>query len=155
MPWEYLDKLNYRYELASGLVDFKDKHVVDLCSGNTGLYNFVHPIVASYRACDIRPLSAVAEPISDDKFVRTVEHCDILCLFGYGGYEITKEPLESSTVLDSMKYLIDKFDPVIVLECVSKFVPALQEIIQPYQRQEIRTAGDDWLTDRVMFILRR
>ena len=155
MAWEYLDNLNYRYENAARLVDFTGKDVVDLCSGNTGLYDLVKDKVNSYRACDVRKLHPIVEQVSDDSFARSIEKCDILCVFGYGGFEITKEPLESPTLLSSMKYLADKYNPVVILESVTKFKPAIMDFVDNYNVEEVRTVGSDWLTDRVMYILRR
>ena len=154
MPWEYLDNMNYRYELAATSVDFAGKHVIDLFAGNAGLYPKVEHLVASYRACDVRKLHPIVEQMTDADFVPTVEKCDILCVFGYGGFEITKEPLESSTLLQSAKTLIQKFDPVVILECVTKFEPALRPMMEGYDVQTIWTSGSDWLSDRVLFILR-
>ena len=155
MPWEYLDNLNYRYENAARLVDFTGKDVVDLCSGNTGLYDLVKDKVKSYRACDVRKLHPIVEEVTDDEFSKTIDRCDILCVFGYGGYEITKEKLESPTLLSSTIYLAEKFSPIIILESVSRFEPALKDFVQKYKYEEIRTVGSDWLTDRVMYILGR
>lgn len=155
MPWEYLDNMNYRYEIAAESLDFKGKHVVDLCAGNAGLYNLVGNQVASYRACDVRKLHPVVEEMTDEAFVPTVTQCDILCVFGYGGFEITNEPLESSTLLQSAKTLMAKFDPIVILECVTKFQPALYPLMKGYHVESIWTPGSDWLSDRALFILRR
>lgn len=155
MPWEYLDNLNYRYEVAADAVDFTGKHVIDLCSGNTGLYHLVQQKVASYRACDVRKLHPIVEEMTDDLFVPTVTQCDILCVFGYGGFEITKEKLESATLTQSIRDLAKKFDPIIILECVTKFEPALRPIMEGYVVDSFWTPGSDWLSDRVLFVLRR
>ena len=155
MPWEYLDNLNYRYQIAAESVDFTGKHVIDMCSGNTGLYHLVQQQVASYRACDVRKLHPIVEEMTDAEFVPTVTQCDILCVFGYGGFEITPEPLESSTLLQSAKTLMAKFDPVVILECVTKFEPALRPLMDGYEVSSFWTSGSDWLSDRVLFVLRR
>lgn len=152
MPWEYLDTLDYRYRLVDDLIDFTGKDVIDLCSGNTGLYNLVKDKVKSYRACDVRKLHPIVEEVSDDNFIKTVDKCDILCVFGHGGYEITKESLESPTLTDSINQIIHRFNPILVLECVSRFEPIIQEITKNHKVRITRTVGADWLTDRVLYI---
>lgn len=154
MPWEYLDNLNYRYDLVAQKLDFTGKHVVDLCSGNTGLYELVKDKVASYRACDVRKLHPIVEQMADNDFAKTVERCDILCVFGHGGFEITNESLESATLTQSIHDLIDRFQPVVVLEGVSKFEPILAGIAEGFKKEVTRTIGSDWLTDRVLYILK-
>lgn len=153
-PWKYLDELGYRYKIVSELVDFKDKHVVDLCSGNTGLYELVRPVVKSYRACDKRKQHDIVEQVDDAAFAEIITQCDILCLFGYGGYEFTQNALESSTVLNSVQKLITKFNPVVILESVTKFESALQKLAASYYNvRKIHTRDAHWLKDRVIYIL--
>lgn len=152
MPWEYLDNLDYRYRLADEFVDFTGKDVIDLCSGNTGMYEVVKDKVKSYRACDVRKLHPIVEQMTDGDFIKTVDKCDILCVFGHGGYEITKESLESPTLTDSIHQMIHRFNPILILECVTKFEPIIQEITKHHQVKITRTAGSDWLTDRVLYI---
>lgn len=153
MAWEYLDNhMGYRYKLADEAIDFTGMDVVDLCSGDTGMYELVKDKVASYRACDVRKLHPIVEQMPDDEFVKTIKKCDILCVFGHGGYEITKESLESATLTDSIKFLIAKFNPVLILECVTKFQPILEDITKDHKVKIIRTVGSDWLTDRVLYI---
>lgn len=153
MPWEYLDnKMDYRYQLAADSVDFTGKDVVDLCSGDTGLYEIVKDRVKSYRACDVRKLHPIVEQMIDGEFIKTVDKCDILCVFGHGGYEITKESLESPTLTDSIHQMIHRFNPILILECVTKFEPIIQEITKNHKVRVTRTVGSDWLTDRVLYI---
>jgi hypothetical protein len=155
MPWEYLDNMNYRYTIAANMVDFTGKHVIDLCAGNAGLYPLVEHKIASYRACDVRKLHPVVEEMKDEDFVKTVDKCDVLCVFGYGGFEMTREPLESPTLLESTKTLMEKFDPIVILECVTKFESLLHPLMKGYCVESFWTSGSDWLSDRVLFVLRR
>jgi hypothetical protein len=155
MTWEYMDALGYRYEtVAKEPLD--GLSVVDLCSGNTGLYDLVKERVKSYRACDLRTLHKVVEQLPDDEFVDTLTECDVLCVFGHGGWDITREPLESSTLTNSIHKVIKKFSPkIVVLECVSKFEPIIEPISYHYTRERIYTPGSNWLTDRVLYIQRK
>lgn len=154
MPWEYLDNLDYRYELVAGSLDFNGKDVVELCSGNTRLYDLVKDRIKSYRACDVRKLHPIVEQTTDDEFVKTIDKCDILCVFGHGGYEITLENLESKTLTDSIRHLMERFRPTVVLEAVSKFEPILENLSKDKEVEKTKTVGADWLTDRVLYIFR-
>jgi len=155
MKWEYMDSLGYRYEIVAKAIDFTGKAVVELNSGNTGLYELVKDKVKSYRACDVRQTHPIVEVIDDEAFTKTVTECDILCLFGHGGYEITKAPVESQTVTNSYNELITRCKPqYAVLESVSKFLPITQRIIEKhsYTWKRIDTKDLDWLKDRIIFI---
>lgn len=155
MTWEYMDKLGYRYETVAKAIDFTGKKVIDLNSGNTGLYELVKDKVASYRACDTRKSHPIVEVMDDAEFTKTVDECDILCLFGHSGYEITKAWQESQTITDNYNTLISRCKPqYAVLESVKKFLPITQGIVDKhdYKWNRIDTESNDWLQDRVMFI---
>lgn len=155
MTWEYMEKLGYRYKTVDYFIDFTGKKVIDLNSGNTGLYDLVKDKVASYRACDIRQSHQIVEVMDDAEFAKTVNECDILCLFGHGGYEITNAYQESKTITESYHSIIDRCKPkYAVLESVKKFLPITQKIVDKYEYKwnRINTINDDWLLDRVMFI---
>lgn len=158
MPWEYLENMNYRYEIVASKIDFKNKHVVDLCSGNTGLYELVKHITASYRACDLRKLHPIVEQAPDDIFVKTIESCDVLCAFGYGGREIIDEKLESETLNASIKSIISKHNPeYVVLESVKNFQKPIFDIANSYNYTYETISHDSsfWLQDRIMIIMKR
>ena len=154
--WEYMKGLNYRYEIVAKYIDFSGLHVVELCSGYTGLYNLVKDKVASFRACDVRKLHPICEQLPDDKFVKTLTKCDVLCAFGHGGYEITREELESKTLTESIHFVIERFKPRwIVLESVERFFPIVSNISNRYAYEEtlFDHHGSDWLHNRRMLIL--
>lgn len=158
MPWEYLDNMNYRYEIISNKIDFKNKHVVDLCSGNTGLYELVKDITASYRACDLRKLHPIVEQVSDEIFAKTIQKCDILCAFGYGGREIADEKLESETLNASIRNIISKHNPEhVVLESIKNFQKPIFNIADSfdYTYETISHDSSFWLEDRIMIIMKR
>jgi len=154
--WEYSKDLDYRYDLVKNHINFKGLHVVDLCSGYTGLYNSVKDDVASYRACDLSKLHPISEQMADDDFVKTVTNCDVLCAFGHGGYEISGEELESRTLTSSIHFLIQKFKPRwVVLESVDRFFPIILDIASRYRYHKslFKHDGPDWLHKRTMLIL--
>lgn len=156
--YAYLDQKDYRYEETVKRIDFTGKNVIDLCSGNTGLHDFVKDMVASYRACDKYNTHPVVEVMDDAEFCKTVENCDVLCCFGIGGWEITGESSESSTVTNSILILAEKFQPQwIVLECVKKFRAIADGIAEKvnYTREDFATDSDWWLDDRLLVFLRR
>ena len=159
MAWEYMDDLDYRYETASQKLGFLNgETVIDLCSGNSRLKGYLNGIF-HYLSCDLYDDRADFV-MTDVEFVRDVViECDILTLFGYGGFEIDGNELESSTVLDSMDYVITKFKPKkIVLESIKKYNDRLFEFINHYKYNLVYegvTEGDSWLTNRNIKIYER
>jgi len=154
--WEYMKELDYRYEEVTKHINFKDLHVVELCSGYTGLYELVKGKVASYRACDLWKLHPICEQMPDDQFAKTVTKCDVLCVFGHGGYEISGEQLESKTLTQSIHFLIKQFNPQwVVLESVERFFPIISNISSQYRYEAslFKYQGADWMHNRRMLIL--
>jgi len=57
-------------------------------------------------------------------------HVDVVMLWGHGGYEISKEEVESPTVTDSLKKIIIENQPkYIVLESIQDYATILVDII--------------------------
>lgn len=154
---EYLNQKDYRYEETVKRHDFSGKNVVDLCSGNTGLYELVKDQVASYRACDLHKLHPIIEQTDDWVFSQSVERCDVLVCFGFGGYEITNESVESKTSTKSFQYLLEKFSPdFAVMEGVKRFRPILESVrTDGYEKEYFFTDSDWWLDDRLIIFLRK
>lgn len=137
MAWEYLDELDYRFARAGRYIHHDDA-VVDVNAGNSHLRNYVE----NYTSNDLYDDRADYR-IADDVFVPMIKTCDVLCLFGIGGYEITKEPLESSTVTDSVITLAIKHHPrLLILECVNDFVEIAERIMRESGYEPVRTYHD-------------
>ena len=101
----------------------------------------------------------------DDEFINVLTKVDILVVFGIGGYEISKEPLESKTLVQSIKKIISKFKPeIIIIEIVNRYFPILEDIEKftsyySYKTKhilKIKSLKDyNWLEDRVLMIIRK
>lgn len=160
MTWEYMDELDYRYEKVSAeLGSLRGDVVVDLCSGNSKLDIYLKGIY-SYLSCDINDDRATFK-MTDKAFVENaITGCDILCLFGYGGYEVDSNPLESDTVISSMDYAITNFKPkTVVVESIKKYHHILTELMNTHKEYRISyesiSEGDTWLTQRIIKIYKR
>jgi len=156
--YKYLDSKNYRYKETAKRVNFSGKHVVDLCSGNTGLYEYVKDKVASYRACDLFKLQPIVEQVDDWEFAQSVTVCDVLVCYGVGGYEISKEQIESKTVTNSIRYLMEKFSPaVVVIESIKTYQSILEGIADNdrYTKDYYKTDSSNWLDDRVIIFMEK
>jgi hypothetical protein len=137
MAWEYLDALDYRFARAGRYIHPQDR-VVDVNSGNSHLRNYVE----NYISNDLNDERADCR-VTDDVFMPMVKECDVLCLFGIGGHEITKEVLESSTVTDSVITLAIKYRPrLLILECVNDFVEIAERIMRETEYVPMRTYHD-------------
>ena len=155
-----MEELDYRYVLASLHSDIESEDVIiDLCSGNSRFEDCLSDNTY-YLSCDLYDERASFN-MSDKEFVEEViTQCDVLSLFGYGGFEVDGNPLESSTVLPSIKYVIDNFEPrTVILESIQKYVKPLRDIMNGYPNYEISfeygTNGDIWLTKRYIMIFKR
>jgi hypothetical protein len=169
MAWEYMSTLDYRYKNANKVLQELEienlGHVVELCSGNTQCANYLSIPFESYRACDlIVPIDTPTnveffQETVEDFIVKRVNECDTLFVFGHGGHEITKETLESKYLTSCMHEIVEKHNPsVIILEMVKRFEAIGIKFIKEsgYMLYEtIYNDNDNWLEDRVMFVLRR
>jgi hypothetical protein len=162
MTWEYMDELDYRYEEAIGEIKDLLKEgdvVVDLCSGNSRFGNYL-PSGIKYLSCDLYDDRAEYQ-MRDDEFVRTVVNkCDVLALFGYGGYDVDHHPLESNTVLNSMEYLIKTFNPkVIYIENIYKYDKVITDFMKEHKDYEVVTIlykpSEYWLDNRVLKVWKK
>jgi hypothetical protein len=125
MAWEYLDKLDYRYKQAAEFITNED-FVVDVNSGNSRFRDY-----AKHYICNDLNYWEADYQMTDEQFRDVVDRCDVLCCFGVGGYEITKEPLESQTLSDTMVYLTNKFKPrLLILEAIEQFTPVIENILK-------------------------
>lgn len=110
-----------RYKIvADFLGDLSDKVIIDLNCGEPLFKN--HIKFKRYIANDI----FVPDNIDGIEFRQCTdteidEKCDVLCVFGYGGGELTGEELESKTTGDSLVRL-SKYNPkYIVVEMTQKW----------------------------------
>lgn len=126
MAWEYLEQpvMDERYKIAAEFIG-DDDMVVDVDSGNSRLRNYVKHYYSNdlyYDQADVK--------CTDEEFVPMVKECDVLTCFGIGGHEITKEPLESATLTQSLITLAKTHRPhTMILECIDQFVPVVERIV--------------------------
>ncbi|NQZ99690.1 MAG: class I SAM-dependent methyltransferase [Myxococcales bacterium] len=187
LTWEYLDEMDYRYEEiakhlshhAEGNQNGKNWHFVELCCGNGRLPEYLekYGINYSYEATDLNYFRWGLEQkstdlehyfdLSDDEFAKRIDRCDVLVALGHSGFEIDSHPKESSTLTNSISYIIGKFSPeFVVLESISKYHSILKGIIRSLPgyssvfsfctTPESRTGCKDserWLYDRRLEIL--
>jgi len=149
MAWEYLETEKYKARLLP-IVEFlkgktKDKTIIDIDCGTAPLLAELEPDWKTYFGNDIDNYfitKARGRNIpktlflteTDDKII--LNH-DILICLGYGAGQDTKQPLESSTLFDSIVRL-SKFKPEIIIiemilpfeekfSCMGKFVTELKD----------------------------
>ena len=174
--WQYLmeDKYDYRIRPAADYLKdkVKDKIIVDLNCGHAPLLKYLPDTYKKYLGNDIRELFPTEHNgkcffylKKDNEFADTLSAVDILVVFGVGGYEISKQSVESATATQTIKTIIFKFRPsIIVLEAIKPYTPILKRIeryaIQyRYRRRhylDLMPHGDanaSQLANRVIFIL--
>lgn len=131
-----MDELDYRYINFAKFVlmnKFRIVKILDLCSGNTRL-PFYFGDFQLYDAVDTRKPNIMPPRINfynctDQEYVDSVYsnpeyvHPDCVVCFGIGGFELSGEVLESSTVMNNLRYIITNSKPrIIVLECIMDYV---------------------------------
>ena len=167
MTWQYLEKLAYRWYQWLPYVDsFTNKHVVELNCGDTQIDKaLIGQPIELFQCNDTKECSQQRlfngsfYQVSDERFGEYILKCDILLLFGIGGYEITGAEQESKTITSSTINFIKEYAPeLVVIEGVTRFEPLLERISAEsgYERvARLETlSGDDWLHHRVMYILK-
>jgi hypothetical protein len=150
MTWEYMDKLDYRYEIASRYITKEDR-VVELNSGNSRFRNYVE-----HHTCNDLNNPNADFQITDEEFKWKIEKCDVLVCFGIGGYEIDHNPKESSTITDTIIYLTGRFRPrLLIIESVRRYETILERIKKEtnYKLKSMHlNASENWLEDRTLHI---
>ncbi len=167
MAWEYLPEVDERFRVIAGYLKgkTKDKVIVDLNCLEARLTKYIEPDFAKYLGNDIQdkfPVLSKAEfkIAKDDEFVRSLDRCDILIWTGIGGYEITKEPLESKTATESARFVISTLKPkIIALESVREFegIISYLEAFTIAGRyglalKKYLDLGDSWVKKRIVYI---
>lgn len=163
MAWEYLSLMDRRLEVVADYLNGKTKNkvIVDLDCLEARLLMYITHNFKKYLGNDVLnkfPSIKAANffQMTDEKFVQTIEECDILLVFGYGGFEITGEQLESQTLNDSVKYLVGKTKPeIVILESVWEFEPITSKIItQDYKLVQYTRLdlGKSWTSKRAIYI---
>jgi GT2 family glycosyltransferase len=166
MSWEYLPELDERLKVAAKYLDgkTKGKTIVDLDCLEARLLQYIDHDFEVYLGNDVQERFPTCPKTrfsiaKDDEFVPTLTKCDILTVFGHGGYEITKEGAESPTLTNSIKYVIDHLKPeIVVLEAVWAFEPIISEIITEGYKLVLKQyleLGNDWVRKRVIYIYER
>lgn len=169
MSWEYLEQMSFRHAMVVPYVNVVGKHAIELNCGRWTMLPWLDG-QASYAANDLSPtdwVGAIGETpkrrffqMGDDTFVPLVQACDVLFLFGHGGYEIDCNPKESATVSKSAMTLMGRFSPAqVVLESVQKYAPCLHAIVEgagySIQHQFLVDAGEGWTFKRMVVIAGR
>jgi hypothetical protein len=156
MAWEYMEELDYRYEDASNLISpLSGEVVLDFNSGNSRFKDYLKGSF-TYKCNDLYDKRADYQ-ITDAEFLEQEPKCDVLCCFGIGGYEITGEKLESSTITSTLKSAINKYSPrIIILDSVTKFIPIKKELLDMLINYEVLNLsymkGKEWVMNREMSI---
>lgn len=124
MAWEYLDTKLYedaRYKIGAEHLVTKDKIVLDLDCGSGNFRKYID--YKLYIGNDVRwPKDTSGMIFKQCNDTEIDDAHDVLCVWGYGGGELTGEPLESGTLRESIYRLIEKHRPESVLiEMVRKW----------------------------------
>jgi hypothetical protein len=171
--WEYLYKMDFRAWLVAGYLKgkTKDKVIFDINCMHAPLLKYLDQDYKEYIGNDLQMVFPGQYPrcrfyqTTDDRMNERLEEVDILVAFGIGGYEITKEPDESSTVTQSIKDIIKTHKPeIVILESVQSFSSIIEEIIstcpeyQTVEQLKIEGKADAsynlWLFRRQIVILK-
>ena len=168
--WRYMDELDYRYKWVSEQGFIRNyMRVAEFNCGN-GRFKDYLPSTTTYIANDLylrdeQKSDKCYKQISDSEFYEYLTQnyheydFDILALFGVGGYEITKEPLESSTITNNFVSAVNKLKPkIVVIESVEKFKAILNTVVEKtnYDVRNIKESNSgDWLKNRVLMVLER
>jgi hypothetical protein len=156
MAWEYLEQKTKRYEDATHLLgELKGDIVLDFNSGHSKFKDYLKGDF-TYKCNDLYDKRAMFN-ITDKAFLEQERECDVLCCFGIGGYEITGEKLESSTITSTLKNAIMKFNPnIIILESIQDFELIQHDIMtwyeEDYENLYFKYEGPTWLDKRCMNI---
>lgn len=123
MHWQYLATKPYdlRYLIVAEHLPTEGKTILDL---NCGQGNFRHYInCKEYFANDVFvPENTEGMTFLHKRDTEIDFKTDIISLFGYGGGEVTGEPLESKEAGNTLIRLATKYQPeYIVLEMVQKW----------------------------------
>lgn len=163
MAWEYLELMDRRLEVVADYLNgkTKDKVMVDIDCLEARLLMYITHNFKKYLGNDVLNKFPTVKganffQMKDDAFVKIIDKCDILLVFGYGGYEISNEPLESATLIDSVKYLVNKTKPeIVILESVWEFEPITSKIITQHYKLVQYTRldlGESWTSKRAIYI---
>jgi hypothetical protein len=160
MAWEYLENLDYRYELVSNHIgELNGEIVLDFNSGNSRFKNYLKGNF-TYLSNDIWDNRADFR-ITDSEFLDQQPSADIICGFGLGGYEISKEKLESATLTQTLIKAVEKYNPkIIVLEYIKDFRPIKDVIVNSLNnnydlKQFFKKLGNDRVMIREITICNR
>lgn len=172
-PWSYLltDELDFRVLPIAGYLARRvdNKIIVDLDCGHAPLLKYIPHTFEAYYGNDILydrfPHVAGTQfyAMKDEEFVKTeFPRVDVLIVLGHGGFEISKEQLESATLTQSIKTMVEKYSPeIIVIEAVERFTSVHRNLMSfckqkgyGIKQYAITHPIEDfhWLKSRVYFI---
>lgn len=154
MAWEYLltKELDARAMVIAGYLANKitGKVILDLNCGHAPLLRYLPKTYARYYGNDTLAKrlptcdGALFLPMTDEEMVTSdIGRVDVLVVMGMGGYEITKEKLESPTLTRSILALIEKHKPeIVILECIQEFECLADNIIFPHIKDDYSKEHD-------------
>lgn len=173
MTWEYLNhETDHRMvEIAKYLKGkTKNKMIVDLDCLEGRILNFLDHDYMSYKGNDILVdrfvggYKATIKQQTSKNFVKTLEQCDILLLLGYTGDHPEVSEKEDHDLTNSAKYVIDRFEPrIVVLECWLEYhadVDEMAEYLKGFKykekvRKECRVDTGNRMHQRYLVIMER
>jgi len=144
MAWEYLltDEHDARAMLIAGYLAEKiaGKTIIDLDCGHAPLLKYLPKTYKRYYGNDTLverlPMypNGIFSSLSDADYVRgSFESVDVLVVMGMGGYELTHEKLESSTLTTSILSLVLEYKPeILILESIKEFELITEKTIFPH-----------------------
>jgi len=174
--WQYLltGGMDSRIELVSEYLKdkVKDRVIVDLDCGHAPLLKYLPDTYKQYIGNDIRDIfpaerndKCIFYLKKDDELINILTKIDILVALGLGGHEISKEPRESKTCTQTLKRIISKLTPeIVVLEAVNRFLPVLESVEKCAFRYSYKTKHHldikpdkdrDWVKHRTLLILEK
>ncbi len=163
--WDYVDEIDARFTPAVDYLSDKieGKVLIDLNCGEARLLQYLPHSFKRYYGNDLRAVFPSYPKCQFDCIPDTQvnpKQLDVLMCWGMGGYELTKEPVESPTISHTILRLGDRHPSVIILEAVWAFDVLTESLIRRLpdyaQITESRfDCGNRWTHKRRVVILER
>jgi hypothetical protein len=157
--FEYMDDLDYRYEIASEWIKPHHRNVVEINSGNSRFRDYAKKFGAFYISNDVSDSRSDLR-MTDLEFAKSKQmtRMDVLVSFGIGGHDYKSSPYESPTQTNTIIDLIWERSPeYVIIESTVRCSFAMDRI-QKETGYEIlfskKTFGNgDWKFDRELRVL--
>ena len=150
--WPHLQYLDQRFFAVINYLQLRiaDKTIVDLDCGDARILKHMLPLGANGKYIGNDVLESPYWGGVADRYLKHTEFylkkdsemefekVDILMSWGIGGYELSDESVESSTLTESIKRIADKHDPkFIVLEAIWDFDSILEGLVKYFSNRYI------------------